>query len=145
MSTLLEWTLHYIKSRDAAHNNIERLKEDGNTILVTHRSMITGSGFKKQTVPKEITYQVEDILQKTRCPVHTTIITYNTDANIRTLLDGFSFFAAQPDVRIIFVNPETHEIWQIMPSRHERLRSLTGSELKPSILGIAENTTRYEG
>ena len=140
--TLQEWTVNYVKSRDAAYNNIESLKEQNNTILVTHKNTSVGSGFKKQTVPKSMAYEVQERLEKKTYADHTTIITYNTEKNIHALLTDFSFFASQPNVKIIFSNPNTHETWQIMPSRHKSMLSMTGADLKTSILALSENTTQ---
>lgn len=140
---LKDWALNYVKSRDAHFSNIESIKDETNSFVVTHKNTSVGSGFKKQSVPKVQTYVVcEDLSALDVNSKDTVAFTSNTNKNFDVLIKNFDAMAKNDSLKLFFVNVDSNENWQLMPFRHNRMLSITGGELKPSLKSLFDSITQ---
>jgi hypothetical protein len=103
---LLTWCQQYIRSRDAMERKLVSLEEkDGGLVAV----------YKDRTVQWLPQSELQLLKENSG---HITIVCLQTQQNFNTLVQQFSWFSMNPNLTILFLNPQANEKWVLKPAVH---------------------------
>lgn len=138
VQVLKEWSITYFKHRDIIARKIQEIKDTPDGLLVKYKD------FEAKVLLLSELSGFETKLDNTK----TIVVTFNSKANLKTLIEAWSNINNKPLLSIIFINPlsDPETKWIIFPKTHslvadddtiaQGLRSLFGGveEVTPEIL-----------
>ncbi len=111
--TLLEWTEVYVQHRDLFEKKIAKIAAQHDTVLVTQKD---GSSWKAIAAPE----LGDDVVAHVGAG-RVLLVTRNLKANTDVVLQHWKRLAANPELKIVFVNVAKNEKWLLVPSTHDKV------------------------
>ena len=121
---LHEWTLLYVRYKDAFKKEILDVKDERDVLTFFYKKhILTVHALEKLSIP----------------PIQgkTLITTLQKKENINFLIENWKTFTKHDDLTIIFANPGRHEKWAIKPALHNKI----AEDIIAGIWSLAEGTT----
>lgn len=131
-TVLQEWTLLWIKNKDIISRQIISIEEKKGEILATKTT-----GLQRYLIIPELGI-LKDIVAQEK---NTVIVTLNTKTNVNKLLQQWNSLTEQPQLCILFVNPnsQTDQKWAVYPFTHHRI----ADSIEKGILAMFENVEEW--
>jgi hypothetical protein len=134
-SFLIEWTVRYLKNKDAFFKKIQDLKTEGNRIFV-------------KTTDKDQTYIIEPFIDTANIDAllgqmkedYCALVIYNTKQNLDIIIKEWKKLANfKKQFSIYFVNPfsKSDRQWIIFPYTHDMIAE--GKGIKEGLMALASN------
>lgn len=135
---LKEWTLHYIRQRDAFEKSIISIDETKEIIKVKYKD-------KEQNYLAEEKLSLSS-LDKLKALENKCVVCEHSRANLDFLINNWKLFSEVKDLTIIFVNEQHCEKWVIKPYVHNLIAD--NSSLKQGLESmfyaiLPENSSKY--
>lgn len=129
---LREWLIEYLKHRDLFKKSIMSMEAKDAEVFVRYRDRT--ERFEIVPVLTEIPDAGEEYL---------SIVTLNTEANLRHMIAHWAGFARQERLTVIFINPESSSEtkWIIRPHLHERISD--DDSLKAGLSAMFQTVEEY--
>ncbi|MDO8660844.1 MAG: hypothetical protein Q7K43_03070 [Candidatus Woesearchaeota archaeon] len=134
MKKLQEWTLLWVKNKDILARQIIKLEEKAGELLITKTT-----GLQRYVIMPELGL-LKYIATKEK---NTVIVTFNTHTNINFLLKQWNEIIDQPQLCVVFVNPDsrTDQKWAVFPFTHHRI----ADSVEKGIRAMFENVEEWKG
>jgi hypothetical protein len=104
---LVTWCEQYVRSRDAMERKLKTLERKGESVVATYKD-------------KTVTFLSQPSLDEKHIPAdgHVTIVCLQNQENFNTLVTHFAAYARNPNLTIMFLNPQLNEKWSLKPAVH---------------------------
>jgi len=112
---LTNWAIDYVKARNAVTRTLKEHSVDGDMVTFVHKHKT----HHFLSSPKLVIPAARDYF---------TVVCLNTEENLNFLIAHWKEFL-QPNLSVIFVNPHTHQQWQVSPPVHARIADEESLEL----------------
>ena len=111
---LQEWTLLWIKNKDVIARQVMSIEEKKDELLVTKTA-----GLQRYIIMPVLS-QLKEFVTKEK---NTVVVTLNTKSNVSSLLKQWNSLIEQPQLCILFVNPDARndQKWAVYPFTHHRI------------------------
>jgi hypothetical protein len=108
------WLINYLKNRNIAFRNIEKIEEKGTDIFVK---------YKDKDAMFYIRPFLKDFAEFSQKKDNITVVVFNSKANLDALISGWEKIKQNKGLSVYFVNPfsETEIKWFIVPYTHDKI------------------------
>jgi hypothetical protein len=119
---LKDWAITYVKNKDIFHRRISEISDHGDYFVVTNKDESHIVFFVKEeaTSFNDLIPRLKELQSKHKAD-RLTLIVYNTEINLKSLILNWGLMANFNTLTIIFSNPETNEKWIISPHVHNKI------------------------
>lgn len=104
---LEDWTVAFVKMRDAMRRTLVEHTTDGDVLTCKHKD-------------RTHHYLLAPKLKVPEATDWYTVVCLQTQENVRFLIDNWNRFQ-QERLTVLFVNPDENLYWQINPSMHSKI------------------------
>lgn len=126
---LKEFTIHYVKAKDAYKKDLITYEDQGECILFE---------FKSGEVPYFVNHDLQNIeLSQLQMYTKKFIICLNKITNVEYLIKHWEEFSQEQGLIIMFANPELNEKWLINTAMHAQVTE--PQDIEAGLMGLFSN------